>query len=161
MNKTPFPASYIPTKQNGRRLQDQFNFEYNVVRKRDSKTYYACKLKKKEGCTAVATVENASDCVIKLSGFHNHDSMLIDRRVKQQENVMIEVAKAAPGTNTVRKLRDSTLGAYNRDTDQNTSRNIKRSGRAQELHNIVTNYQAVSKDQYMKNHLLFFNATLF
>ena len=88
-------ANYVPAKQNGRHLVDQHQYEYKLVRKRDTKAYYKCTEKKKLCCTATAVVHG--DMIIKKMGNHNHDSELIKKRVQEMEK---EAIKAAASNHT-------------------------------------------------------------
>ena len=80
-------ARYVDAKQNGRHLLDNSQNTYKKVRTRDDNVYYACTQKKKLGCNATAVVKG--DRIVKKYGQHCHDTNLVQKRVREQENMAI------------------------------------------------------------------------
>ena len=85
-------ARYMDVKQNGKHLVDDNNFTYKKVPTRAEKVYYACTHKNRVGCDATAVVQG--DKIIKKYGQHNHDSNLVQKRVREEENRAIAAASA-------------------------------------------------------------------
>ena len=101
MSNTPFPAVFKPAKQNGVHLLDDKNFEYRILRKRSTKTYFSCIFKKTLKCPATAVVEGEN--VTALNYDHTHDSDLLRRQIRELENERIRMASytSTPAPRTV------------------------------------------------------------
>ena len=95
------PAKYVPAKRNnGKLLVDNNHFVYNMVKKREKKTYWGCQKKTSLGCKVTATVlckldENGEpdDEIVDIHGNHSHDSDLMLEASKKALDDGIELAK--------------------------------------------------------------------
>ena len=83
-------AQYIDVKHGGRHLPDSNQFEYRVTKKKPTKTYYQCIMRKHNACPAVAVVNNVDNKIISVSGEHTHDSDLLKRKVRAIEKEAIK-----------------------------------------------------------------------
>ncbi len=72
----PYPASYVPVKQNGKHLIDKEFFKYKLIKnnKDVKKKYFSCVQKKTLQCLASAVVNTETDMILKVTNSHNHDS---------------------------------------------------------------------------------------
>ena len=95
------PAKYVPAKRNnGKLLVDNNHFVYNLVKKREKKTYWGCQKKTSLGCKVTATVlckldENGEpdDEIVDIHGNHSHDSDLMLEASKRALDDGMELAK--------------------------------------------------------------------
>ena len=78
---------YVDVKQNGKHLEDINKFTYRKVRTRAEKVYYACTQKKRLGCDATAVVQG--DKIVKKYGKHNHDTNLVQKRVRMNTLIFL------------------------------------------------------------------------
>ena len=90
----PYKANYLPVKQNGRHLLCGQNFTYKLCRKNieTKKTYFVCSLKKTKKCTAAAVVDAKTDMIIRIINNHNHDSSLMEQKVRKLERETLKQA---------------------------------------------------------------------
>ena len=80
----------MDAKQNGKHLVDGNEFTYKKSRTRAEKVYYVCTNKTRIGCNATAVVEG--DKIVKKYGQHNHDTNLVQKRVREEEDKAIKAA---------------------------------------------------------------------
>ena len=106
-------AVYINVKQNGKRLVDGNQYTYSKVRERADKVYYACTQKKRIGCDATAVVQG--DLIVKKFGQHNHDTNVVQKRVREEEDKAIAAA-ASNHTSPRSVLGDLTASVCNNST---------------------------------------------
>ena len=81
----------MDAKQNGKHLVDGNEFTNKKSPTRAEKVYYVCTHKIRIGCDATAVVEG--DKIVKKYGQqHNHDTNLVQKRVREEEDKAINVA---------------------------------------------------------------------
>ena len=81
---------YVDAKQNGKHLVDGNEFTYKRSRPRAETVYYVCTHKTRIGCNATAVVKG--DKIVKKYGQHNHDTNLVQKRVREEEDKAIKAA---------------------------------------------------------------------
>ena len=73
---------YVDAKQNGKHLVDGNEFTYKKSPTHAEKVYYVCTHKTRIGCDATAVVQG--DKIVKKYGRHNHDTNLVQKRVREE-----------------------------------------------------------------------------
>ena len=112
----PAPARYIPVKQGGKHLLDPNNYEYRRIKTREHKVYYQCIKHKELGCKASALVLVENEKIVEIKNGHNHDTDLLNKKIREQERLAIEAA----ATNIVISPR-TVLGTLTSNITQSSS----------------------------------------
>ena len=87
--------TYRPAKQGGHILLYK-SFEYTKHKSDGKRVYYRCRERTKSSCPVSLALDKDNGAVVRTTNEHNHDSQLLEKKVRDAEQEAIKNAASHP-----------------------------------------------------------------